>query len=41
MHYAKQRLKRNRTPGCQEKDCTFIDNCAGRKEIFSKLPTSV
>jgi hypothetical protein len=24
--------------GCKEKDCTFIENSAGRKEIFSKVP---
>jgi hypothetical protein len=35
-----QRLKRYRAHGCKEKDCTFIENCADRKEIFSKLPAS-
>jgi len=35
------KAKRYRAHGCREKDCTFIENCAGRKEIFSKLPASV
>ena len=35
------KAKRYRAHGCKEKDCTFIENYAGRKEIFSKLPASV
>jgi hypothetical protein len=34
------KAKRYRALGCKEKDCTFIDNSADRKEIFSKLPAS-
>lgn len=25
---------------CKKKDCTFIDNSAGRNDIFSKEPAS-
>ncbi len=34
------KAKRYRAHGCKEKDCTFIGNCAGRKDIFSKVPAS-
>jgi hypothetical protein len=34
------KAKRYRAHGCLEKDCTFIEKCAGRKEMFSKLPAS-
>ena len=34
------KAKRYRAHGCREKDCTFIENSAGRKEMFSKLPAS-
>jgi hypothetical protein len=32
--------KRYRAHGCKEKDCTFIENCACRKDKYSKLPAS-
>ncbi len=34
------KAKRSRVHGCKENDCTFIENCAGRKEMFSKVPAS-
>ena len=32
--------KSYRPHGCKEKVCTFIENCAGRKDMFSKQPVS-
>lgn len=40
MASTQQRLNRYRAHGGKEKDCTFIGNCAGRKDIFSKVPAS-
>jgi hypothetical protein len=34
------KAKRYRAHGCKEKDCTFIENCAGRNDKFSKGPAS-
>ncbi len=34
------KTKRYRAHGCKEKDYTFIENCAGRNDIFSKEPAS-
>ncbi len=39
-HQPPTKAKRYRAHGCKEKDCTFIENSAGRKEIFSKEPAS-
>ena len=38
--FSSTKAKRYRAHGCKVKDCTFIENCAGRKEIFSKVPAS-
>jgi hypothetical protein len=38
--FSSTKAKRYRAHGCREKDCTFIENCAGRKDMFSKLPAS-
>jgi hypothetical protein len=34
------KAKRYRAHGCKEKDCTFIENSAGRNDKFSKVPAS-
>jgi len=37
---ASTKAKRYRAHGCKEKDCTFNENSACRKEIFLNLPAS-
>jgi hypothetical protein len=34
------KAKRYRAHGCKEKDCKFIENSAGRNDIFSRVPAS-
>jgi hypothetical protein len=39
-HQTPTKDKRYRAHGCEVKDCTFIENCTGWNDIFSKLPAS-